>query len=32
MGVTGTTMALECALFDPYDSVGYVLTLHISPP
>ena len=24
-------MALEYAWFDSYDSVGYVLTLHISP-
>ena len=28
----GTTMALGYAWFDPYDSVGYVLTLHIFPP
>ena len=27
-----TTMALGYAWFDSYDSVGYVLTLHISPP
>ena len=25
-------MALGYAWFDSYDSVGYVLTLHISPP
>eukprot|EP01048_Picozoa_sp_COSAG05_P023547 COSAG05_NODE_5148_length_1252_cov_2.924545_2_plen_43_part_01 len=25
-------MALGYAWFDPYDSVGYVLTLHIFPP
>eukprot|EP01048_Picozoa_sp_COSAG05_P009306 COSAG05_NODE_755_length_7517_cov_61.549609_2_plen_60_part_00 len=25
-------MALGYAQFDSYDSVGYVLTLHISPP
>eukprot|EP01048_Picozoa_sp_COSAG05_P000620 COSAG05_NODE_17_length_35518_cov_34.728084_35_plen_30_part_00 len=25
-------MTLEYALFDSYDSVGYVLTLHIFPP
>ena len=28
----GTTIALGYAWFDSYDSVGYVLTLHISPP
>ena len=27
-----TTMSLGYACFDPYDSVGYVLTLHIFPP
>ena len=27
----GTTIALGYAWFDSYDSVGYVLTLHISP-
>jgi len=27
-----TTMALGYARFDSYDSVGCVLTLHISPP
>ena len=26
------TMALGYAWFDSYDSVGYVLTLHIFPP
>eukprot|EP01048_Picozoa_sp_COSAG05_P005049 COSAG05_NODE_291_length_12036_cov_15.352266_1_plen_93_part_00 len=31
-GDYGTTMALRYAWFDSYDSVGYVLTLHISPP
>eukprot|EP01048_Picozoa_sp_COSAG05_P027184 COSAG05_NODE_7805_length_767_cov_1.525449_1_plen_26_part_10 len=25
-------MTLGYAWFDPYDSVGYVLTLHIFPP
>ena len=30
-GDYGTTMALGYAWFDSYDSVGYVLTLHISP-
>ena len=30
--VYGTTMALGYARFDSYDSVGYVLTLHIFPP
>ena len=27
----GTTIALGYAWFDSYDSVGYVVTLHISP-
>ena len=27
-----STMALGYAWFDCYDSAGYVLTLHISPP
>ena len=30
-GGQGTTMALGYAWFDAYDSVGYVLTLHIFP-
>ena len=30
-GGYGTTMALGYAWFDSYDSVGYVVTLHISP-
>ena len=31
-GGHGTTMALGYAWFDSYDSVGYVLTLHIFSP
>eukprot|EP01043_Picozoa_sp_COSAG02_P096225 COSAG02_NODE_32529_length_515_cov_0.456731_1_plen_64_part_00 len=31
-GGYGTTMTLGYAWFDSYDSVGYVLTLHIFPP
>ena len=31
-GDYGTTMGLGYAWFDSYDSVGYVLTLHIPPP
>eukprot|EP01048_Picozoa_sp_COSAG05_P034454 COSAG05_NODE_14408_length_397_cov_1.828859_1_plen_43_part_10 len=31
-GLYGTSMALWYEWFDSYDSVGYVLTLHISPP
>ena len=30
-GDYGITMALGYAWFDSYDSVGYVVTLHISP-
>ena len=30
-GGYGITMALGYAWFDSYDSVGYVVTLHISP-